>query len=54
MAIGPTFKKWPKGFKNNYNTEEYREMKKKQKKRILDVLEKRFPGFKENIMPCRD
>lgn len=49
MAIGPTFKEWPKGFKNNYNTEKYREMKEVEKNRVLDVLEKRFPGFKENL-----
>lgn len=49
MAIGPTFKEWPNGFKNNYNTEKYREMKEFEKNRVLDVLEKRFSGFKENI-----
>ncbi|MGL5380124.1 FAD-dependent oxidoreductase [Clostridium sp.] len=49
MAIGPTFKKWPKGFKNNYNTKEYREMKEVEKDRLLKVLEKRFPGFKDNL-----
>lgn len=49
MAIGPTFKEWPKGFKNEYNTEKYREMKAAEENRVLDVLEKRFPGFKENI-----
>lgn len=49
MAIGPTFKEWPKGFKNNYNTEKYREMKAVEENRVLEVLEKRFPGFKENI-----
>ena len=49
MAIGPTFKEWPKGFKNNYSTEKYREMKEVEKNRVLDVLEKRFPGFKENL-----
>ena len=49
MAIGPTFKKWPKGFKNDYNTTKYREMKEIEKNRILDVLEKRFPGFKKSI-----
>lgn len=49
MAIGPTFKEWPKGFKNEYNTEKYREMKAAEGNRVLDVLEKRFPGFKENI-----
>lgn len=49
MTIGPTFKKWPKGFKNNYNSKEYREMKEVEKNRILGILEKRFPGFKENL-----
>jgi len=49
MAIGPTFKEWPKGFKNNYNTDKYREMKKIEKNRLLEILEKRFPGFKENL-----
>ena len=47
MAIGPTFKEWPNGFKNNYNTEKYREMKEFEKNRVLNVLEKRFPGFKK-------
>ncbi|SCH02181.1 MULTISPECIES: phytoene desaturase family protein [unclassified Romboutsia] len=49
MAIGPSLKDWPKGFKNRYNTEEYRNMKEIEKNRMLDVLEKRFPGFKENL-----
>ena len=49
VAIGPTFKEWPRGFKNNYNTEVYRQMKEVEKNRMLEVLEKRFPGFKENI-----
>ena len=49
MAIGPSFKEWPKGFKNNYNTDKYREMKKIEKNRLLEILEKRFPGFKENL-----
>lgn len=49
FAIGPTFKQWPKGFKNNYNTKAYREMKEVEKYRMLDILEKRFPSFKENL-----
>lgn len=48
-AIGPTFKKWPKGFKNNYKSKEYNEMKLIETERMLNVLEKRFPKFKENI-----
>jgi len=49
MAIGPTFKKWPKGFKNNYNSEEYQKEKEIETERVLNILEKRFPGFKENL-----
>ena len=49
MAIGPSFKAWPKGFKNNYKNEEYRKMKEIEKNRMLNVLEKRFPGFKEGL-----
>ena len=49
MTIGPTFKEWPKGFKNKYNNEEYRKAKEIEKNRLLDVLENRFPGFKENV-----
>lgn len=48
-AIGPTFKKWPKSFKDDYNIEEYKKMKEIEKNRMLEVLEKKFPGFKENI-----
>lgn len=49
MAIGPTFRKWPKGFKNNYKTNEYKIMKEEEKNRVLNILEKRFPGFKSNV-----
>ncbi|WP_291706982.1 FAD-dependent oxidoreductase [Clostridium sp.] len=49
MAIGPSFRIWPKGFKNNYKTEEYKGMKEIEKNRMLNVLEKRFPGFKEGL-----
>ncbi|MGL5315177.1 MAG: FAD-dependent oxidoreductase, partial [Peptostreptococcaceae bacterium] len=49
MAIGPTFKQWPAGFKNKYNTEEYRKAKEIEKNRLLDVLENRFPGFREGL-----
>ena len=49
MAIGPTFKEWPLGFKNKYKTEEYKKAKELEKNRLLDALENRFPGFKENL-----
>lgn len=44
VAIGPTF--------NNWNTEkksEYNKMKEREKKRLLKILDKRFPGFKEAV-----
>lgn len=50
MAIGPTFKDWPKGFKNKYNTEEYQKSKKQEEDRLLHVLENRFPGFKDGLV----
>ena len=49
IAIGPSFKKWPKGFKHEYNNEEYKKAKEFEKERVLGILEKRFPGFKENL-----
>lgn len=48
-AIGPSFKEWPLGFKNNYKSKEYDEMKKSEIERIINVLEKRFPKIKDNI-----
>lgn len=48
-AIGPSFKEWPLGFKNNYKSKEYDDMKKLEIERIINVLEKRFPKIKDNI-----
>ena len=48
-AIGPSFKEWPQGFKNNYKSKEYDEMKEAEVERLLNILEKRFPKIKENI-----
>ncbi|SCJ63573.1 Diapolycopene oxygenase [uncultured Clostridium sp.] len=48
-AIGPSFKEWPLGFKNNYKSKEYDDMKKSEIDRIINVLEKRFPKIKDNI-----
>ena len=44
IAIGPTFEKWDRSDKNKYE-----EMKKKEEKRLIEVLEKRFPGFSSKI-----
>lgn len=45
MAIGPSFKNW-----DNLSKEEYKKEKAIEEKRLLDILEKRFPGFKENLL----
>ena len=49
MAIGPSFKQWPKGNRNNYKSKEYKKKKEVEKNRVLNVLERRFPGFKDNL-----
>lgn len=44
MAIGPSFEKW-----ENLTVKEYRQKKEQEKMRLIGVLEKRFPGFKDSI-----
>ncbi len=44
VAIGPSFEKW-----DNLSTKEYRQKKESEKTRLINVLEKRFPGFKDSI-----
>lgn len=45
MAIGPSFKNW-----DNLSKEEYEQEKSIEEKRLLNILEKRFPGFEENLL----
>ena len=45
IAIGPTFKKWPGNKNEDYHNSDYLNMKSMEEKRILNVLEKKFPGF---------
>lgn len=49
IAIGPSFKQWPMG-NENYKTEEYRIQKQQEQHRVVDILEKRFPGFKSAMV----
>lgn len=49
ITIGPSFKKWPKGTEN-YNNKNYRSEKEVEVNRILNILEHRFPGFKDNVV----
>lgn len=44
IVIGPTFEKWDSSDKVNY-----KQMKTKEQERLVSVLEKRFPGFKQAI-----
>jgi len=44
-AIGPTFIKW-----NQLNDSDYISRKEEEKERIVKVLERRFPGIRENIV----
>ncbi|SFO04602.1 prolycopene isomerase [Proteiniclasticum ruminis] len=44
MAIGPTFLPW-----ETFSEKEYQEKKKEEKERLLQVLEKRFPGLLDKV-----
>ncbi len=44
VAIGPTFKDW-----NKPEKKAYQEKKKQEQERLISVLEKRFPGFKNAL-----
>ena len=50
MAIGPSFKNWPNGSNGGkYNTEEYLKKKQAEMERMINVLEKNFPGFSKAL-----
>ena len=44
VAIGPTFEQW-----SSLDNETYQAKKKKEQERLVSVLEKRFPGFKQAL-----
>lgn len=44
MAIGPSFENW-----DNFDKSEYIKKKNREAERLLGVLEKRFPGFKDGL-----
>jgi len=44
MAIGPSFKNW-----KIENKEEYNKQKEQERKRLIEVLDKKFPGFKKGL-----
>jgi prolycopene isomerase len=44
VAIGPSFEKWAP-----YNEPEYKLQKEKEKERLIGILEKRFPGFRDGV-----
>lgn len=43
-AIGPTFEKWA-----DLSDADYREMKRREQRRLITVLERRFPGFERHV-----
>ena len=45
VAIGPTFESW-----DGLNHTEYKEKKERERTRLIGVLEKRFPGFKDAVL----
>ena len=49
IAIGPSFKKWPMNMGKNDKNLDYLKEKEVEEKRILNVLEKKFPGFKKAV-----
>lgn len=44
IAIGPTFEKW-----DDSDGTSYQKQKNKEQERLISVLEKRFPGFKQSV-----
>ena len=45
MAIGPTFRKWPVYTDGYQSSDEYIQMKQEEEERLMQVMERRFPGF---------
>ena len=52
MAIGPSFEEWPISLNKDYHSMDYLNKKVIEKDRMLQVLEKRFPGFKDGLHYC--
>lgn len=55
IAIGPSFRDWNTSETNDIqldSTSTYAQWKKEETHRILFTLEKRFPGFQENLLHC--
>lgn len=50
MTIGPSFRRWPSGLQQGYRTDDYYRYKQEEEERLLAVLEKRFPGFREQLV----
>ncbi len=50
IAIGPSFKKWPEPGDKEYKSREYELQKEEEYNRLIKVLEKKFPKFKDAII----
>lgn len=49
VAIGPSFKKWPHSDESAYHSPSYEVQKEEEIERILQIFEKRFPGFSKHL-----
>ncbi len=50
VVIGPSFSEWTFDKNSFYHSKEYKDKKAKEKKRMIDLLERRFPRFREHIL----
>jgi prolycopene isomerase len=50
MLIGPSRRQWPAPDSKEYGSEEYTRMKEEESRRMLELVERRFPGFRENLI----
>jgi prolycopene isomerase len=50
MLIGPSSRSWPSSESPEYQGEAYREAKEEEAERMLDLVERRFPGFRSGIL----
>jgi len=49
MAIGPSLRSWPSPKDPAYRNDAYKTAKQEETERILDTLEKHFPGFRKAV-----
>lgn len=50
MAIGPSLREWPSPADGAYRSDGYMKAKREETKRLLDTLERHFPGFSRGLL----